>query len=89
MFFSYSVLHSFQYCTTALLRQRRGNKWLYTRNDKKELPNLCAAVDNLILPPAKDKKGFATGVTDSRIKLPMAARSCKPGRWYGTSCRTH
>lgn len=49
---------------------------------------LLQTADSLILPPAKDKKGFATGVTGSRIKLPVAARFCKPGRWYGTSCGT-
>lgn len=66
-----------------LFEIKKSEKSPYTRSDAEELTNFHAAGIGQPNPAsAEDKKGFATGVTGSKIKLLMAARFHKPARWY-------
>lgn len=65
---------------------KKSEKSPYTRSDAEEPPNFHAAgIRQPNSASAEDKtkkKSFATNITGSQIKLPAAARFCKPLRWY-------
>lgn len=66
-----------------LFEIKKSEKSSYTRSDEEEPPNFhVAGPGQPSLAPAEDKKGFATSVIGSKIKLPMAAKFCKPAGWY-------
>lgn len=82
------TLHCFSFTiaqqpSLQLFEMKKSEKSPYIRSNAEEPANFHAAgTGQPSLAPAEDKKGFATSVAGSKIRLPMAAKFSKPAGWY-------